>query len=87
MKETPLRGTDERVRRDADRGEDQDRTEENGQVEVRVRDEDHAAQTSIRAGPFPDDRANEREIQRDACAREQIGKRAWHAQVAEDLAP
>src|SRR5438034_9389434 len=85
MQETPLCRTDECVRRDPDRCEDEDGAEEDGEVEIGVCDEDHTAQTSIGAGPFPDDRTDEGKVQRDACSREEIGKRARHAQVAEDL--
>ncbi len=63
VQDAPLGRTDERVGGDAYRGEDEDRTEEDGQVEVRVGHEDHASQTAIGAGPFPDDSANEREVE------------------------
>src|SRR5438093_8516997 len=87
MQEAPLGRTDECVRRDPDRREDEDGAEEDGEVEIGVRNEDHTAQTSIGAGPFPDDRTDQGEVQRDACSREEIRKRARDAQVAEDLTP
>src|SRR2546425_84088 len=41
---------------------------------------------SIGACPFPDDRADERQVERDARAGEEIRQRARHAEMAEDLA-
>src|SRR2546423_1345098 len=85
VKHAPLGAADERVRGDADRREEQDGGEERREIEVRVRDEDHAAEPTVGARPFRDDRADEREVEADARAREQIGESTRDAQVAEDL--